>query len=146
MANSAAIQVEGARETRKVLRDLSTDNEWRGIVKEPYAKIGSLTQDAAQSSARGGGVTLAGTSASMGSKAIGSIRGKGTTTGASLVAFKGIPWGPGWNFGSSGGHRQFPAKATPDHHLYKTVEDKRDEIVNVFADAIGDALERVSAG
>jgi hypothetical protein len=136
------IAVDGMKELRKSLRDLSTDNGWRQPLKEAYGAVGSLVQDEAQNRARSGGVTLAGTRASMGSKAVGSIRGKGTTTGASLQAFKGIPWGPGWNFGSSGGHRQFPAKATPDYNLYKAVEDKREQINNEFAEAIEYALEQ----
>lgn len=136
------IEVEGARELRKALRDFSADNGWRKPLKEAYATVAGVVQDEAQSRARSGATTLAGTSSSMGSKAVASIRGKGTTTGASLVAFKGVPWGPGWNFGSTGAHRQFPAKQTPDYNLYKAVEDKRQQIQDEFGEAIEYALEQ----
>ena len=142
MAKPAEIQVGGMKELRKALREFSDDNGWRGPLKEAYGAVATVVQDAAQSRARGGATTLSGTRASMGSRAIGSIRGKGTTTGASLVAFKGVPWGPGWNFGSKGKYPQFPAKATPDYNLYKAVEDKREQITNEFAEAVEYALEQ----
>lgn len=142
MASQAEIKVDGMRELRKSLRDLSDDNGWRAPLKEAYGTVGKLVEGEAQSRARRGAVTLSGTSASMGAKAVASIKGKGTTTGASLVAFKGIPWGSGWNFGSSGRYRQFPAKVTPDYNLYRSVEDKREQITNEFLDVIEAALDQ----
>ncbi len=146
MAAAPEIQLEGMKELRKALRQFSDDNGWRGPLKEAYAAAASVVEDAARSRASAGAMTLGGTSASMGSKAIASIRGKGTTTGAQLQAFKGIPWGPGWNFGSSGRYRQFPVKATPDYNLYKAVEDKRPQITEEFAEAIEYALEQAFPG
>lgn len=136
------IAVTGLKETRKAFRDFGADNGWRGPFKDAFGTVAGVVQDAAQSRARSGATTLAGTHASMGSKAIASIKGKGTTTSATLTAFKGVPWGPGWNFGSSGAHRQFPAKTTPDYNLYKAVEDKREQINNEFLEAIDYALEQ----
>lgn len=142
MAKAAEIQVDGMREVRKALRDMSDDTGYRQPLKEAYGAVGSLVEGGARSLAGQPRPTLGGSVASMGTKAIGSITGKGTTTGASLVAFKGIPWGPGWNFGSTGGRRQFPAKATPDYSLYTAVAENREQITNEFAEAVGDALEQ----
>ena len=77
----------------------------------------------------------------MGGRAIATIKAKGTTTGASLQAFKGIAYGAGWNFGSSGRFRQFPVKTRPDYSLYSAVEAKRGQINDEFAEAIEYALE-----
>ena len=138
----AAVEIDGMKEVRKGLRTFSSDNGWRAPLRDVYRKVGTLTESEARSLAGQARPTLGGTSATMGGAAIGSIKGKGTTTGASLEAFKGIPGGSGWNFGSSGAHRQFPAKARPDYNLYKAVENKRDEITETFADEIDAALNK----
>ena len=135
------VAVVGLTETRKAFRDFGADTSWREPFKGAYGRAAQIGQDEGQSRARRGATTLAGTHASMGGAAVGSIRGKGTTTAATLTAFKGIPWGPGWNFGSTGRYRQFPAKATPDYNLYAGIAAKREEIETVFIEAIGDALD-----
>ena len=142
MAKPAEIQVEGMKEVRKALRTFSTDNGWRAPLKDAYGDVARLVEIEAQTRARRGATTLAGTSASMGGRAAGSIKGKGTTTGASLQGGKGIAYFAGWNFGSKGAFRQFPAKATPDYAMYAAVADKREQIMNEFAESVGDALDR----
>jgi hypothetical protein len=138
----ASIQVEGGKELRKSLKTFSDDNGWRAPLRDAYRKVGTMTESEAKSLAGQGRPTLGGSVATMGGQAIGSIRGKGTTTGATLEAFKGVPHGPGWNFGSSGRYRQFPSKSKPDYALYQAVENKRDEIVETFGDEIDAALNK----
>ena len=136
------IAVTGMKETRKALRDFGADNAWRAPLRDAYRGVGTLVEGDARRRASTARPTIAGSVATMGSRAVASIRGKGTTTGATLEAFKGIPYGAGWNFGTTGRFRQFPTRAEPDHALYAAVKDKREQITNEFAERIGDALER----
>jgi hypothetical protein len=131
----------GLKETRKAFKDFGADNSWRGPFRESYGAAAAVAEGEAQSLAGQSRPTLGGSVATMGSRARGSIRGKGTTTAATLTAGKGVPHFAGWNFGSSGRFRQFPAKTKPDYNLYKAVENKREEIQDVFLDKIGEALD-----
>lgn len=135
------IELEGGRELRKALRDFSTDNGWRSPLKEAFQEVGKLVERESRSLAGRALPTIGGSMAPMSSRAIASIRGKGTTTAASLQAFKGAAEGPGQNFGSTGRYRQFPRKQKPDRALYKAVEEKREQITNEFAEAVEYALE-----
>lgn len=130
------------KELRKGLRTMSSDNGWRAPLRDAYRAVGTLTESEARSLAGQARPTLGGTSATMGGAAIGSIKGKGTTTGASLAAGTGVPWFSGWNFGSTGKYRQFPAKTSPDYNLYKAIENKREEITETFAKEVDAALDR----
>lgn len=142
MANPAQLKVEGMKELRKALRDMASDTTWRSELREAYRAVSSLVEGESRSRAGSGGSTLAGTGASMGSKALASIRGKGTTTGATLEGGKGIAWFGGWNFGSSGAYRQFPARRDPDYTMYAAVEEKRAQITDEFAEAVEAALQQ----
>jgi len=142
VANPAQIKVEGMKELRKALRDLSDDKGWRAELREAYRAVSSLVEGEARSRAGSGQTTLAGTGASMGSRAIASIRGKGTTTGATLEGGKGVAWFGGWNFGSGGAYRQFPARRDPDYTMYAAVEEKRAQITDEFAEAVETALQQ----
>ena len=133
MAKAAEIQVTGMKEVRKGLKEFSSDNGWRAPLRDAYRGVASLVEGKARSKA---------SSSRMGSQARASIQGKGTTTGASIVAFKGVAWGPGFEFGSSGRYPQFPPKQTGGYHLYPAIDESRDEIVNTFAESVDDALNR----
>jgi len=146
MAAKPEVKVEGIKELRKALRDMSDDKGWRGELREVYRAVSTLVEGEAQSRAGAGAVTISGTHASMGSRAIASIKGKGTTTGATLLGGTGVAWFGGWNFGSGGAHAQFPRKREPDYNLYVAVEDKREQITNEFAEAVEDALNRAFPG
>lgn len=146
MAAKPEIKVEGMKDLRKALRDMSEDKGWRGELREVYRAVATLVEGEAHNRAGAGAVTVVGTHASMGSRAIASIKGKGTTTGSTLQGGAGVPWFGGWNFGTSGAHRQFPAKRSPDYNLYAAVADKRDQITNEFAEAVEDALNSAFPG
>jgi hypothetical protein len=137
-----AIQVEGGKELRKSLKTMSSDNGWRAPLRDSYRAAASVGESEGRSLASQSRPTLGGTSATMGGAAIGSIKGKGTTTGATLQGGSGIAYFAGWNFGSAGAHRQFPAKARPDYNMYKAIENKRDEIVETFGNEIDAALNK----
>ena len=78
----------------------------------------------------------------MGHVAIASIVGKATFTGASIQAFRGVPWGPGFEFGSHK-FRQFPATRKGGYNIYPTITAQREAIANDFLDATSAALDRV---
>lgn len=137
-----AIHVEGGKELRKSLKTMSSDNGWRAALRDSYRKAASVGEGEARSLAGQGRPTLGGTSANMGSAAIGSIKGKGTTTAATMTGGTGIRWFGGWNFGSAGRYRQFPAKTSPDYNMYTAIENKRDEIVETFGNEIDAALNK----
>ena len=143
------IAVTGMKELRKALREFDDDNGWRGPLKEAYGSVSTLVEREARSLAGQPRSTLGGTVATMGSKAVASIKGKGTTTAATLAAFRGIPYGPGWNFGSHGGIsprgvslRRFPAVTEPDYSLYASIKATREQINNEFLDVIEAALDQ----
>lgn len=52
---------------------------------------------------------------------------------------KAVPWALGENFGSRT-RRQFPPVATPDHALYKAIEQDRPRVLREY----GDMLERLT--
>jgi hypothetical protein len=137
-----AVEIEGMKEVRKSLKEFSSDNGWRAPLREVYRGVASMTESASRATAGESRTNLAGGVARLGGQGVASIKGKGTTTGATLSGLKGIPWGAGSNFGSGGAFRQFPSKASPDYFLYKTIEEKRDEIVEQFAREIDAALDR----
>lgn len=143
MARPAAeIQIEGMKEVRKSLKEFSTDNGWRPVLRGSYGSVASMVEGEARTRAATPRPTLGGSMATMGGRAINSIKGKGSTTAATLNAFRGVAYGPGWNFGSKGRFRQFPRKAVPDYNLYAAIGDKRDQIVNEFGEKISSALDR----
>lgn len=129
------IQLDGAKELRKALRDYSEDNGWRGPLKEAYGSVSTLVEGGARAKAQSR------SNPRMGSRAAESIAGKATTTGARIEAYKGIPYGPGHEFGSIR-YRQFPGKREGGYNIYPTIDEKRAEIEEQFMSAIGDALER----
>lgn len=126
MANSAVIQVEGAKEFRKAVKGYETDTAWKPLFKTAYGAIAQSVASAMQSAA---GVTR------LGSAGTASIVGKATTTNASIKAFQGIPYGPGFNFGSVR-YRQFPPKASPDYFMYAVLERDKEQIRGQVQDAL----------
>src|SRR5580765_1155916 len=107
----AEIQIEGMKETRRALKLASSDNEWKGYLKSAYLPIAQRVASGAQNKA---------SASRMGHVASGSIVGKATFTGASIQAFRGVPWGPGFEFGSHR-FRQFPAARKGGYNIYPTI-------------------------
>ena len=128
MAAPAQIQLTGMKELRKSLRGFETDTNWRPALRDAYSSIATQVQAASLASA---------SSSRMGSAARSSIKGKGTTTGATLSGGNGIPYFGGHNFGSIR-YRQFPAKASPDYHMYAVIERESERIR-------GDVLEKIES-
>lgn len=135
----------GLKETRKAFKDFGADNAWRAPLREVYRGIGSTVETEAKSRAGQARPTIAGTMATMGGPGIASIKGKGTTTNATISGGAGVAWFGGWNFGTNGAFRQFPRKVDPDYNLYAAVAAKRDEISESFLDQVGDVIEKVMA-
>jgi hypothetical protein len=133
------LQIEGMRELRKALRDLAEDSTWRGELREVYRAVAFLVAEEAQRSAHGR------SSPRMGHVAAGSIKGKGTTTGATVTGGRGVAWFHGHEFGSTR-YRQFPAVRRAGYNLYPAIESKERQIVEEFAEAIEDALSRAFPG
>ena len=52
-----------------------------------------------------------------------------------------VPYFGGWEFGSGGAYRQFPAKASGSHNIYPAIDRKAGEVIEFYGDAI-DALTR----
>lgn len=109
MANSAVIQVEGAKEFRKAVKGYETDTSWRPLFRTAYSTVAQAVAAGMQSQAQA--------TTRIGSAGAASISGKGTVTNATIKAFNGIPYGPGFNFGSHR-FRQFGPVTKPDHFMY----------------------------
>jgi hypothetical protein len=133
MAKPAEVQVTGMKEVRKALKEFSSDNGWRAPLRDADRDVARLVETKA--------VGKAGSSR-MGHVARGSIKGKGTTTGASIEAYKGVPWGPGFEFGSGGRYPQFPPKKVGGYHLYPSIDESRGEITETFAESVDSALNK----
>ena len=136
------ISVVGLKETRKAFKDFDADKGWRESFKDAYRGAAGIAEDETKARASRGATTISGTHASMGLVAVASIKGKGTTTAATLTAFKGLAYPMGWNFGTTGRYRQFPTRAEPDNALYSGIPAKRTEIEETFLNEIGDALDQ----
>lgn len=132
MAAPAQIQVEGLKEVRKGFKQMGDAAGFRDAIKPVYAKISDRIASEASASAAG---------SRMGHVAAGSIRGKATTTYAGISAYRGVPWGPGHEFGSIR-YRQFPPKQVGGYHIYPTIEKERDWIGDVMVDEAAQALKR----
>jgi hypothetical protein len=141
MAAPAQIEVKGLKETRKAFKDLGADSGWREPFKDAYRSAASIAEAEGKSRAGQSRPNVGGGIARVGGQGVAAIRGKGTTTAATLMVAKGVPWFGGSNFGTKGAYRQFPPKGNPDHFLYSGVAAKREEIENQFLEAIGHALD-----
>lgn len=133
MAKAAEIQLEGMRELRKALKDLSADPVYKAALKGAYGRAAQLVAERAQAKARSR------SNPRMGSKATGAIKGKATTTHARIDAYKGVPWGPGHEFGSNK-YRQFPSVNKGGYNIYPTISEDGDEIGELFAAGIEELL------
>jgi len=131
MAAAAQIQVTGLKELRKSLRGFESDTDWRPALREAYTTTAKQVEQSALGRAG---------SSRMGSAARATIKGKGTTTGATLRGGSAsVPWFVGFNFGSIR-YRQFPPKGNPDYVLYATMTAERDSIEAEFLGQIDRAL------
>lgn len=131
MAGAASIEVKGLKELRKSLKGFETDVEWKPALKNAYTDVAEPTAEK---------MRTASGSTRLGSRGRATIKGKATTTMARVDAFKGIAYGAGYNFGSSGRYPQFPPKASPDHFMYSVIAREGDNIRQSFADAIDKAF------
>lgn len=132
------VRVEGLKELRKELRSLEGDDAWKGELREAGKAAAEVVAAEARRTAAGGRSTLAGSNATMGSRAVASIRALAGQTRATVAGGKGtIPYFGGWEFGSTGRYRQFPAKArNGSHHIYPAIDSKQDEIVRLYSGRI----------
>jgi hypothetical protein len=130
MAAKAQIQVTGLKELRRDLRKFETDTAWKPALKSAYLTIARDVEAKAVASA---------SNSRMGSRARGSIKGKGTTTNASIQAGAGVPYYGGFEFGSIR-YRQFPPKREGGYHLYPTISENSDAISDQFLTEVDKAL------
>lgn len=135
MAAPAQIQVEGLKETRKAFKQMGDATGFRDAIKPVFGKISDRIASESSASAAG---------SRMGHVAAGSIRGKATTTNASVSAYKGVPWGPGHEFGSIR-FKQFPPKQTGGYHIYPTIAKNRDWIGETMVEEADKAFSRLAA-
>ncbi len=127
------VRVEGLRELRSAARKLGAGKDLGGALREVFSTVASVVETRARSLA---------SATHMGSAAIGSITGKGTTTAATLLAFKGKTgdYGPGFAFGSSGAYPQFMPRQTGGGPLYQAVAQESGRIQVEILEAIDFAL------
>lgn len=130
MANPQ-IKVTGLKELRATLKAMSEDTEWRGELKTINRAAAGVAVDEAQSLAGRGATIHSGKHATMGHVARATIRALGGANSAVLAGGSAaVPWFPPWNFG--GRANQFPSPGSPDNYLFRSIENKRNEIENVY--------------
>lgn len=135
MAAPAQVQVTGLKEVRKAFKQMGDATGFRDAIKPVFAKISDRIASEASASAAG---------SRMGHVAAGSIRGKATTTNASISAYKGVAWGPGHEFGSIR-YRQFPPKQVGGYHIYPTIAKERDWIGDTMVEEAANAFDRYAS-
>lgn len=134
----SVVRVEGLKELRKELRALEGDDAWKGELREAGKAAAEVVAAEARRTAASGRSTLSGANATMGSRAVATIRALAGQTRATVAGGKAsVPHFGGWEFGSTGRFRQFPAKARKgSHNIYPAIEAKQREIVRVYGDRI----------
>ena len=137
------VQVHGLKELRRDLKALDSTGGYKAELRDAGKKAAEVVAEEARSRARRGATTISGTSASMGGAAIASIRALAGQTKATVALGKAsIPYAGGWEFGSGGAHRQFPRKTPRGYNLYPAIDDKREEVIEVYSREIGSLLKR----
>ena len=133
MARRAEIQVTGLRELRRDLAALDSEGAYKERLKAAGKRVATIVSDEARASAARGATTLSGTRATMGGAAIASIRPLAGQTRATVALGKAaLPYAGGWEFGSHGGHRQFPAAKADGYNLYPAIKRKRSEVISAY--------------
>jgi hypothetical protein len=127
---AAAIQVTGVKELRRDFRKYETDIGWKPIFKNAYLQGALIVQTSVLAKA---------SSSRMGSRARGTIKGKGTTTMATITAGKGLDYYKGFEFGS-GRYRQFPPVQAGGYHLYPAIAENSERITATFFDEMDRGL------
>lgn len=139
----ARVDVEGLRDLRKRLAQLESDGSWKTGLKQAGFRAATIVADEARSSAARGATTLAGSAATMGARALATIRALAAQTRATVAGGSaGVPWFGGWEFGSSGRYRQFPAKKAGGRNLYPALARTRDEVIAVYTRELDQVVER----
>lgn len=137
------IEVHGLKELRRDLKALDAEGSYKAELRDAGKKAAEVVAEETRQRARRGATTIAGTHASMGGAAIGSIRSLAGQTRATVALGKAsIPYAGGWEFGSGGAHRQFPRKKQDGYNLYPAIKDKRNEVIEVYSREIGHLLKR----
>lgn len=143
MSGNVRVNVEGLRELRKRLAQLEGDASWKPALRDAGKAAAEVVAAEARVSAARGAVTLAGTPASMGARALGTIRALAAQTRATVAGGSaGVPWFGGWEFGSSGAYPQFPPKVKGGRNLYPALARTRDEVIAVYTRELDQVIER----
>lgn len=136
------IVVTGLRELRRDLAALDQDGAYKERLKAAGKRAATVVSDEARSTAKRGASTLSGAHATMGAAAIESIRPLAGQTRATVAGGKAkLPYFGGWEFGSHGRHRQFPAARRDGYNIYPAIKRRQREIVAAYRAEI-DALLR----
>lgn len=132
---AVSVQVgDDIKQLRKALKTLGDEAKPAGkMLRGAYKKASDHVADRSQSKA---------TASRMGSRARASIKPRATQTSGSIQAFKGIPYGPGFEFGSNR-FRQFPPPNRGGYHLYPTIAEEGPQIVEIFAEGLDELLSNV---
>lgn len=139
MADDLRINVSGLKELRSELRKAGLQ---KNLTKANKYVVNRVIVPEGKKRAAKSFPNLAGGLTRVGSKGINSIRGTATQTTAVVKAGGArVPWFQGVEWGSSGRYRQFPKTADKGRIVYPVVEDKRDEIIEVYWDVIDDVAK-----
>lgn len=131
--------VKGLKELRKALKTLDLQ---KGLQQANKRVVNDVVVPEARRLGQRPAPNLAGGVSRLGTRGLKSIRGSATQTKAFILAgTKAVPWVAGFDFGSSGRYRQFPRAQKGGRVLYKAIENKNDELIGTYMDAI-DELTR----
>jgi hypothetical protein len=90
---------------------------------------------------------IAGGTARLGSRGVGTVRALATQTRAQIAGGGAkVPWFMGSQFGSAGEHRQFPRAKPGGYIIYPAIAETRDEFREEYADAVEKLAKRAFPG
>lgn len=126
------IDVHGLKDLQRELR--AVDRDWPKELRKANKSAADLVAEGTrQSFASRGGVAP---------KVAASVKSLAQQRNASVrIGGDRFPYAMGSNFGSVR-YKQFPPPVKPDYSLYRTIEDKRSEVVESYGQAIDDLTSR----
>jgi hypothetical protein len=124
-----AVRVSGLKELRAELRKV--DASWPKEMRLAALEVAQVVAEGTQTRLRalgGSGPMAATTVKALAQQARAQVKGGGNTRAGQV--FQGNQWG-------SVRYKQFPAPVEPDHGIFATIRDRRDDIEERYMQALG---------
>lgn len=141
MPQSLKIDVKGLKEFRSALR--KAGREFPVALRQANREAANVVLPEAKRRGMASRSNLAGGRATLGSKGVASIRVLASQSKAQLAGGGArVPWFGGSEYGSSGAHRQFPARNSDGYILWPAAKSKQPQVIEVYDKALDNLSKR----